>query len=246
MYIVEEMLTVEQLTTILIILPFLAAIFCYLIRALTIRSIVVLIAGGVLIISAVLLIPLIPFSLSPQPFWGVSLHVIVQVLEFLLLLIILYLGFKHRHLVIKALALLQIILLLYFEFFLIQNKQGTGTLYCDHLTLVMVLIISIVGAIICFQAIPYIKTHEEHWSLVKSRQHQFFLVMILFLGAMNGLVLSNDLMIFYFFFELTTLCSFLLIGHDKTKPAIKNAVRALWMNRLGGRFSLPQSRLFAR
>ena len=78
------------------------------------------------------------------------------------------------------------------------------------------------------------QNHETHLKLEKSRQHRFFAVMILFLGAMNGLVLSNDLMFFYFFFEVTTLCSFLLIGHDRTETAIKNAVRALWMNSLGG------------
>ena len=230
----KEMLTVEQLSGILIILPFLAAIVCYLIRVSGVRSIVILITGGVLITSAVLLIPLTPFSLSPQPFFGVSIHVIVQALDFLLLLIILYFGFKHRHIVIKALALFQIIFLLYFEFFLIQDKPDTSTLYCDHLTLVMVLIVSIVGSLICFQAIPYMKNHEEHLRLKRSRQHQFFFVMMLFLSAMNGLVLSNDMLIFYFFFELTTLCSFLLIAHDGTKEAMKNAVRALWMNSLGG------------
>ena len=41
--------------------------------------------------------------------------------------------------------------------------------------------------------------------------------MILFLGAMNGLVLANDLTFVYFFFEITTLCSFLLIGHDRDR-----------------------------
>jgi hypothetical protein len=97
----------------------------------------------------------------------------------------------------------------------------------------MVLIISIVGSIICFQALPYMKNHETHLHLTKTGQHRFFFVMILFLGAMNGLVLSNDMLIFYFFFEVTTLCSFLLIGHDETETAIKNAVRALWMNSLG-------------
>jgi ech hydrogenase subunit A len=91
-----------------------------------------------------------------------------------------------------------------------------------------------VGSIICFQAIPYMANHEKHLKLAKSNQHLFFLVMLLFLGAMNGLVLSNDLLFFYFFFEVTTLCSFLLIAHDRTETAIKNAVRALWMNSLGG------------
>ena len=109
--VVEKMLNAEQLSTILITSPFLAAIVCYLIRVNRIRSIVVLITGGVLITSAVLLIPLTPFSFSPQPFWGVSVHVMVQALDFLLLLIILYFGFKHRHMVIKVLSILQIIFL---------------------------------------------------------------------------------------------------------------------------------------
>ena len=234
MNMIEQMLTVGQLSAILIILPFLAGIACYFIRIRAIRSIVVLITGGVLVASAVLLIPRAPFSLLPQPFLGVSLRVIVQVMDFLLLLVILYFGFKHRHLVIQGLALLQIVFLLYFEFFLVQDQQETAVLYCDHLTLVMVLIVSIVGSLICFQAIPYMKNHEEHLRLQKSRQPQFFFVMLLFLGAMNGLVLSNDLTFFYFFFELTTLCSFLLIAHDGTPIATKNAVRALWMNSLGG------------
>ncbi len=33
---------------------------------------------------------------------------------------------------------------------------------------------------------------------------------------------------------MTTLCSFLLIGHDRTTIATRNALRALWMNSLGG------------
>ncbi len=228
------MLTAEQLCTILIIWPFLAAIACYVIRISAIRSLVVLLTGGVLIIAALLLFPLTPFSLSRQTLFGLSIPVIVQALDFLLLLIVLYFGFKHRHLAIKALALLQIIFLLYIEFFLTPNKQDPATLYCDHLTLIMVLIVSLVGSLICFQAIPYMKNHEAHLRLKRSRQHQFFLVMMLFLSAMIGLVLSNDMLIFYFFFELTTLCSFILIAHDGTRQAVKNAVRALWMNSLGG------------
>ena len=228
------MLSTGQLTTALMVLPFLAAIACYCIRVGQIRSLIVLFTGGVLVASAVMLIPRTPLSLSPQPFWGVSTHTVVEVMDFVLLLIILYLGFKHRHIVIQTLSLLQIIFLFYLEFFLIQDKSDAATLYCDHLTLVLLLIVAIVGSLICFQAIPYMKNHEEHLRLKRSGQHRFFAVMMLFLGAMNGLVLSSDMTFFYFFFELTTLCSFLLIAHDGTPTALKNAVRALWMNSLGG------------
>ena len=98
----------------------------------------------------------------------------------------------------------------------------------------LVLIICIIGSIICLQAIPYMKNHEDHLKIAVSRQPGFFFVMLLFLGGMNGVVLSNDMKFFYFFFEVTTLCSFLLIGHDKTERATRNAVRALWMNSIGG------------
>jgi ech hydrogenase subunit A len=229
MHIVEEMLSAT-----LIILPLLAAVACYLIRASRLRSLVVMLTGAILITAALLLIPLTPFDFSPRPLRGLDIHILVQALDFLLLLLILYFGFKHRRMVIKALAVLQIMALLYFELWLNPDQQGTSALHCDHLALVMVLIISIVGSLTCYQAIAYMQNHEQHLGLKRSRQPRFFFVMMLFLGAMNGLVLANDLLILYFFFELTTLCSYLLIAHDGTTESVKNAVRALWMNSLGG------------
>jgi sugar phosphate permease len=106
----------ERLAAILIILPFLTAIVCYWVRISGIRSFVVLLTGGLLITSAVLLILLTPFSFWPQPALSGSIHTIVQVLDFLLLLVVLYFGFKHHHILIKALALLPILFLLYFAF----------------------------------------------------------------------------------------------------------------------------------
>jgi len=99
---------------------------------------------------------------------------------------------------------------------------------------VMVSVISLVGGVICYYALGYMKEHEEHLHLARSRQPQFYAVLTLFLGAMNGLVLADNLGWVYFFWEITTLCSFLLIGHDKTALAIQNALRALWMNMAGG------------
>jgi ech hydrogenase subunit A len=193
-----------------------------------------LFTGSLLIASGALLVPQTPFTSSAGNLLGLQIRHIILVADFFLLFLILYFGFKHRSLIIKVLSVFQIVLVAYLEFFRIKGIPAAGTLYCDQLSLTMVLIVSIVGSIICFQAIPYMQNHEKHLKLATSRQHHFFFVMILFLGAMNGLVLSNDLMFFYFFFEVTTLCSFLLIGHDRTETAIKNAVRALWMNSLGG------------
>ncbi len=223
------------LTAILVVAPFCGALLCIVLGASkTIRSAIVLATGAVLIASALMLAPLVPFRLSVAAFLGVDLHLLIQAADAALLLIILYYGFKHQHVVIIVLAALQLALAIYLEVFLVKGPLPVERIFCDHLALMMLLIISIVGSIICFQAIPYMQNHEHHYRVLRSRQPRFFFVMLLFLGGMNGLVLFNDLTFIYFFFEVTTLCSFLLIGHDRTTIAIRNALRALWMNSVGG------------
>jgi multicomponent Na+:H+ antiporter subunit A len=46
-----------------------------------------------------------------------------------------------------------------------------------------------------------------------------------FAGAMLGLVTTDNLLVAYGFWELTTVCSFLLIGHHHTDPAARRAAR---------------------
>ncbi len=224
----------EALTFILIVCPFLAGGGCFLIRIPSLRSLIVLVTSALLMAASLLLIPAVPFQLSPELVFGINIHGLAQAADFLLLSVILYFGIKHRNLAIAALSIFQIAVLGYLKFYMIKPGRDYPLFFADNLSLIMVMIICIVGAIICIQALPYMKNHEAHLKIEISRQPRFFFVMLLFLGAMNGVVLSNDMVFFYFFFEVTTLCSFLLIGHDRTPEATKNAVRALWMNSLGG------------
>ncbi|MCU0598582.1 MAG: NADH-quinone oxidoreductase subunit L [Desulfobacterales bacterium] len=223
-----------EIIFLLIVVPFIAALGCLLFRIQFIRASIIIICAGLLMGGSLFLIPMIPFAYSPGSFFGVNIHEILQGADFLLLLIIFYFGIKHKNLVIQALSIFQAVMLGYLEFFLSDGGGHDVVFYCDHLSLILVLIICIIGSIICLQAIPYMKNHEAHLKIAVSRQPGFFFVMLLFLGGMNGVVLANDMKFLYFFFEVTTLCSFLLIGHDKTERATRNAVRALWMNSIGG------------
>ncbi|MBK7098479.1 MAG: hypothetical protein IPH58_09140 [Sphingobacteriales bacterium] len=54
------------------------------------------------------------------------------------------------------------------------------------------------------------------------------------MAAMNLLAAADNLEYFYFFFELTTLASYLLIRFRKDEESKKNALTALWMNLIGG------------
>lgn len=107
-------------------------------------------------------------------------------------------------------------------------------MYIDRLSVIMVLIIGIIGTLICVYALGYMKDFQHHHAGEKDRRPWFFFVMFLFLAAMFGLVTSNNLIWMYFFWEITSLSSFFLIGYTKTKEATNNAFRALIMNLLGG------------
>lgn len=105
------------LSFLLVVFPMVAALGCFFVRCSTIRSAIVIGSGGLLIGSAILLIPIIPFRFSPESFFGVNPHEILKAADFLLLFIILYFGVKHKSWLISGLAIFQIVLLGYLEFF---------------------------------------------------------------------------------------------------------------------------------
>lgn len=224
----------NTLLFILILGPFIAAALCYFVRISRIRSFIVLAMGCLLAVTSILLFTKAPFSHTPPPLLNIPIHWWIIWGDDVLLLTMLYYGFKHRHLFTKILIIFQIVALDYFELFMVDHSKTFPLFFADNLSLIMVLIISIVGPLICVFAIPYMNKHEEHQGLKKSRQPKFFAFLVMIIGAMNGLVLSNNIIFMYVFFEVTTLGSFMLISHDQTETALKNAVRALWMNCLAG------------
>ncbi|MCE5297137.1 MAG: hypothetical protein LLG16_08575, partial [Euryarchaeota archaeon] len=91
--------------------------------------------------------------------------------------------------------------------------------------IVMLLITNIVGAIICVYALGYMADEKK--------QRRFFAFMLLFISGMSGAVISNDLTWLFFFWEVTTLCSYMLISHDGTPRAYVSAERALKYTLIG-------------
>jgi len=224
----------SNLLLLLILLPAVAAAICYFVRSSAVRTLTVVATGAILTLASLGLLGQGTFEpIAVGSFLGISSDFLITVLDFALLGVIFFYGLKHKNLLIQGFTLAQAALLVWFEMFMIDHV-AVPALVGDQLSLIMVLVISIIGSLICIFAIPYMKEHEEHLHLKKSRQPRFFFFLVLFLGAMNGLVLSNNILWLYFFFEVTTLCSFMLIGHDATEVATKNSVRALWMNSFGG------------
>jgi ech hydrogenase subunit A len=107
-------------------------------------------------------------------------------------------------------------------------------LYLDSFSIIMALIIGIIGSLIAVYAVSYMNDYHHHHPEMKDRRRSFFFVTFLFLSAMFGVVFANNLMWLFLCWEVTTLCSFLMIGYPKTEEATRNAFRALGMNMIGG------------
>ena len=206
-----------------------AGLLCYARDNMTARRLIVALTALVLVGASLLIYQSGGFEYAPAPIF----ENIVLVLDLALLVYFLYAGLKYSNWLVIGLAVLQLVPMAYFEFGF-GGMAVEPMIVVDGLSIVMSLIISIVGSIIVVYALSYMDEHEHHLHIEKSKQPRFFFFMLLLLGAMQGLVFSNSLYWVYFFWEVTTLCSYELIRHDGTEIAVKNSLTALWMNLLGG------------
>ena len=155
--------------------------------------------------------------------------------EVFLVALITVLSIKYKKYYAALLSISQTALTFWYEFSGKEPHNAINYMRCDQLTVIMILIIAIVGTLITVYACGYMDDyHHHHGDEVKDRRSYFFAIMYVFIGAMFGLVLSNSLIWLYFFWEVTSVCSFLLIGYTKSQEAIHNCFKALWMNLLGG------------
>ncbi|HLR66524.1 Na+/H+ antiporter subunit A [Virgibacillus alimentarius] len=77
--------------------------------------------------------------------------------------------------------------------------------YLDGLSLLFVLLISGIGTLVVLYSVYYLDTSE--------RLGQFYVYLLMFMTAMLGVVLSDNVFVLYVFWELTSISSFLLIGY---------------------------------
>lgn len=91
----------------------------------------------------------------------------------------------------------------------------------DPLSLAMVCMVSFVGLLIHIYAIGYM-AHDP-------AKNVYFAETALFTGSMLGLVLSNNLLQLFIFWEMVGVCSYLLIGFWWHKPEAAAAGKKAWM-----------------
>lgn len=163
-------------------------------------------------------------------------------LGFLFALFLVFTGkfFRGKFAVISA--LIPISLFIYFLSFISQVSNGEIitqkiswipsfgvdlSFRLDGLALLFTLMITGVGSLVFLYTAAYLKGHQY--------LDRFYGYLSLFMAAMLGLVLSDNLMSLFIFWELTSISSFFLIGfNNDAKDSRKSALTALGVTGIGG------------
>ena len=106
------------------------------------------------------------------------------------------------------------------------------TLRFDALAAIMSVLVLGIGALVLFYCADYFHHHDGH---IEKRLPSFAAELVAFSGAMFGLVCSDNMLVLYVFWELTTVLSFLLVGHYAERATSRRAAtQALLVTTFGG------------
>ena len=170
------------------------------------------------------------------------LHIaVILPLIFALIIPILYRFSKKIHLGWFVLPI-PVVLFIYFLSLISTTQSGNTVintlnwmphigmnfdLYLDGLSILFSLLITGIGSLVVLYSIGYLSKSEQLGN--------FYCYLLLFMGAMLGVVLSDNLIILYLFWELTSFSSFLLISFWREKQAsIYGAQKSLIITVFGG------------
>jgi NADH-quinone oxidoreductase subunit L len=104
---------------------------------------------------------------------------------------------------------------------------GDFTFVLDGLGVFLAIIAAGIGALAVIFSVDYMEGEAQ--------LGRYYSLILLFIGAMIGLVLTGSLLLLFFFWEITAFCSYALISfHNDDPKAVSGGIRALIVTQVGG------------
>jgi NADH-quinone oxidoreductase subunit L len=104
---------------------------------------------------------------------------------------------------------------------------GELTFVPDGLGLFLSAVATVVGSLAVVFSVDYMRGEAQ--------LGRYYAFVLLFIGAMCGLVLSGSMLVMFVFWEITALCSYALISfHNDDPAAVAGGIKALIVTQLGG------------
>ena len=109
----------------------------------------------------------------------------------------------------------------------VSSVWGSLTFVPDAMGILLTVIATVIGSLAIIFSINYM--HGE------AQLGRYYSLILIFIGAMSGLVLTGSLLFLFFFWEITALCSYALISFYNDDPkAVAGGIKALIITQLGG------------
>lgn len=123
----------------------------------------------------------------------------------------------------------------YYSFSLFRwlNAELNFGVLCDPLTSILLILITVIGFFVILYSQGYMSPLNADHPFYKPYGSYYFL-MLLFIGAMVGIATAVNFLQLFFFWEITTLCSWALISYTKEKKALFSGLKAFIMTHIGG------------
>lgn len=97
------------------------------------------------------------------------------------------------------------------------------TLALDGLAALYALLATGIGFLIVVYSARYLPLHLEHEKRPQSEAVRFYAFLLLFMGAMVGLAMAQDLILLFVFWDVTAIASYFLIGYDQENAEARRA-----------------------
>lgn len=112
-------------------------------------------------------------------------------------------------------------------YFVPGGPFGAFSFVPDGLGVFLAVIATVIGALAVIFSIDYMKGEAQ--------LARYYALVLFFIGAMAGLVLTGSLLLMFIFWEITALCSYALISfHNDDPKAVAGGMKALIITQLGG------------
>ena len=230
----------------LIVFPILVAVAMLTLRRDAQRDALAIFASVVMGIAAIVTAVLYlnnPTAFTVDPGFSYAGNLLSAGVDLVLCGFVLYFALRYRNVLAIMLAIPQFAVSIWCASMVISpHDVQTAPMYIDNLSVIMVLIVGVVGSAICVYALGYMKDYQHHEDEAAAREGRppvdrrsaFLALMYLFLGAMFVIVTSDNLDWLVAGWEITTVCSFLMIGYARTPEAMKSAFLQINLNMVGG------------
>ncbi|MCZ7668929.1 MAG: proton-conducting transporter membrane subunit [Chloroflexi bacterium] len=104
---------------------------------------------------------------------------------------------------------------------------GMFTFIPNSLGVFLAVVATVIGSLAIIFSIDYMRGEAQ--------LGRYYIFILLFIGAMAGLVLSGSLFLLFLFWEVTALCSYALISFFNDDPkAVAGGIKALIVTQIGG------------